>query len=149
MNAAAQDDPPQSESSRRPRPTLLVVEDEVLLRFAVCAFLRDAGYNVLEAATAEEAISILRSVAVDLLFVDVHLRGRRGDGIDVTQFAREYRPSIEVIMTSGKEPRDKARSALGPYRFLIKPYLFVRLLEAVSAALAEAEEERPQSEKPG
>jgi DNA-binding NtrC family response regulator len=148
MNAASHDDFPPSERPLRSRHTLLVVEDEVLLRFAACALLRDAGYDVLEAASAEEATSILQTVAVDLLFVDVHLRGREGDGLAVKQFARQQQPTIEVIMTSGKMPPGEAPEIAGSYRFLLKPYLFVRLLDTVKAALADRDNANSKTRRP-
>ena len=60
--------------------TILVVEDEVLIRWVVAEYLRECGYQVIEAADAGEAVKLLRTAAteVDLVFSDVQL----GDGLD-------------------------------------------------------------------
>ncbi len=135
MSPASRNGTHQPDASLRTKQNLLVVEDEVLLRLAACDVLRDAGYNVFEAATAEEARAILGTVAIDLLFVDVQLRSRESDGIVVAQFARDQQPSVEVIVTSGKPLPDNAGPIVATDRFLPKPYLLVRLLELVKAAL--------------
>src|SRR5690349_22079991 len=67
-----------------PVPTVLVVEDDVLLRLATADHLRDAGLSVAEAATGEEAQAVLDAVAIDLVFTDINM----GDGIDGIALAR-------------------------------------------------------------
>src|SRR5689334_11159316 len=61
--------------SGRPHPsTVLVVEDEILIRLSVSEYLRDRGHRVLEAASAAEAQQIFeRGEAVELLFSDIDL----------------------------------------------------------------------------
>jgi len=56
--------------------TILVVDDEILVRIAITEFLRDCGYSVIEAANAAQAIKVLSSdVQVDILFTDVEMPG--------------------------------------------------------------------------
>jgi CheY-like chemotaxis protein len=76
---------PEGDETRRagnghPAPsTILVVEDEVLIRLAVCDFLRECGYRVLEAGTGEEAQAIFGSdEPIEVLFSDIDL----GSGIN-------------------------------------------------------------------
>ena len=55
---------------------LLLVEDEIIVRWALSAELREHGYTVIEAASAEEALSVLRSgTSVDVVVTDLHMPG--------------------------------------------------------------------------
>jgi CheY-like chemotaxis protein len=89
-------------------PTVLIVENEPLLREAAVESLRSAGYRVLEAANGEVAIAFLGTGnAIDLLFTDIRLGGTQ-DGWDVAEAFREKHPAIPVIYCSGymtKPPR--------------------------------------------
>ena len=71
--------------------TILVVEDEELVRDMVAEELRDAGFHVLEAADGEAASSLLADdCSVDVLFTDIRLPGPL-DGWAVAQLARQLR----------------------------------------------------------
>jgi len=79
----------------------LVAEDEVFIRIVIADFLRDAGYQVIEARNADDAIAIFRSgTIVDLLFTDVRMPGSM-DGCDLARLVRTEWPAIPVIITSG------------------------------------------------
>jgi DNA-binding NtrC family response regulator len=114
--------------------TLLVVEDDVLTRSAVCDALRYHRYKVLEASSAQEALAILSILPVELVFVDLHLPGE-GDGLSVARFAHAHCPDTRVILTSGK-----VRAATIPDlpelgTFVGKPYLISRVLEMIRRTL--------------
>lgn len=82
-------------------PSILVVEDDALLRLMVADFLRDAGYAVIEARSAAEAISTVeRAIDVDLVFSDVQMPGD-ADGLDLARWLQAHRPDVPVILTSG------------------------------------------------
>ena len=117
------------------RQTLLVVEEDVLARSAVCDTLQDAGYTALEAGTANKAVAILRTVAVDLLFVDVHVDGKY-DGLSVVRLARRQRPWVKLMFTSNRiSPSATLRlDSLGP--FVAKPYEFSRVMPLIRLTLA-------------
>jgi len=85
--------------------TVLVVEDEVLLRLVIAAYLRDCGYKVIEAAHADEAVLVLTQpdLVVDVLFSDIEMPGSM-DGFGLAQWTRANRPGLEVILT-GSVPR--------------------------------------------
>lgn len=84
-----------------PPEIILVVEDEVLIRLEVCDYLRECGFQVLEAATADEAVVVLESgISVDLVFSDVQMPGRL-DGFGLARWVRTNRPDIRVVLTSG------------------------------------------------
>ncbi|HEX2224313.1 MAG TPA: response regulator, partial [Thermoanaerobaculia bacterium] len=93
---------PQPMPSAEPPPTVLVVEDEVLIRLAVAQYLRDCGWVVLEAGDAEEALTILQAadVRVDLVFTDVQMP-RALDGFGLARWIRAHRPEVRVLLTSG------------------------------------------------
>ncbi len=84
---------------------VLVVEDEVLMRHAISEYLRDCGYKVIEAASADEAMLVLTKsqLEVDVLFSDIELPGAM-DGFALAQWTRANRPGMEVILT-GSVPR--------------------------------------------
>jgi CheY-like chemotaxis protein len=85
--------------------TVLVVEDEVLLRLIVAEYLRDCGYKVIEAADADEALVVLEQpdLRIDVLFSDIEMPGSM-DGFALAQWTRANRPGLEVILT-GTVPR--------------------------------------------
>jgi CheY-like chemotaxis protein len=85
--------------------TVLVVEDEVLLRLVIAEYLRDCGYKVIEAADADEAVLVLKQpdLVVDVLFSDIEMPGSM-DGFALAQWSRSNRPGLEVILT-GTVPR--------------------------------------------
>jgi DNA-binding response OmpR family regulator len=99
---------------------VLVVEDEILLREMIAEELRDAGFDVLEAADGDVASRfLLADGRIDVLFTDIRLPGRL-DGWAVAQLAREHRTALPVIYASGYTVD---RSAVVPDAiFLDKPY---------------------------
>ena len=81
--------------------TVLIVEDEVLIRMAVADYLRDCGYRVVEADNGDEAVSLLKADAeVDVVFSDVNLPGGI-NGFALAQWIRRERPGLRTILTSG------------------------------------------------
>jgi CheY-like chemotaxis protein len=91
----------------RPQPggghgeTILVVEDNQELRQVVVRQLRAFGYRLLEAADGPAALEILeREPKIDLLFSDVVMRGGV-DGFTLVKLARERRPELKALLTSG------------------------------------------------
>ena len=113
----------QEEATRQ--RALLVVEDEILIRSAVAEFLRNAGYKVIEAADAGEAVAIFASeTQIDLVFSDINMPGPM-DGIGLMSWIADHHPGIHVILTSAiSHARRAGESGAG---FLMKPY---RLAEA-------------------
>ena len=107
----------EPEAARR---TVLVVEDEVALRFIIATVLRDdAGLTVIEAKNADEALTLLRSnVPVDAVFTDIRMPGSL-DGIQlVRNVAREF-PAIRVATASGNLMHNEQLPGI---RHFTKPY---------------------------
>ena len=81
--------------------TILIVEDEVLIRMDVADYLRTCGYRVVEAGDAAEAIAVIESGhRIDLMFSDVQMPGAM-DGFALARWVRTHHPQIRVILTSG------------------------------------------------
>ena len=99
---------------------ILVVEDHASIRGFIAGHLRDAGYEVLEAGSGEEAIDVLRAtdhLPISLVFTDIQLGGPL-TGWDVADAFRKALPDIPVIYTSiDPEPQQASaqkRSFLSP-----------------------------------
>ncbi len=121
------------------RPTVLVVEDEVLLRLTVAEELRANGIGVLEAANADEALALLQSqVAINLVLTDVRMPGSM-DGLALANLLRQTRPGLKLIIASGHLPD------LGPREtaeaFIHKPYDLPIVVKQIKALLASIENE--------
>ena len=86
---------------RTPEPsTLLLVHDDILVRTALAAYLRECGYDVVEAGTHVEAIQALRlDMKFDLAFLDIE--GDAGAGFQLAQTIRKHRPSVRVVLAAG------------------------------------------------
>lgn len=103
------------------RPVILVVEDEVFLRMSAVDMIEDAGFAVLEACTADEAIHILESrTDVTIVFTDIQMPGSM-DGLKLAQAIRGRWPPIKIIATSGRLTPAEIELPRGG-RFLPKPY---------------------------
>ena len=111
---------------------VLVVEDEMVLRIRAVDIVEDAGFNAIEAVSADEALSILESRSdISLLFSDIQMPGTM-DGLKLAHAIRCRWPPIHLIVTSGLiVPYEGELPANG--RFIKKPYN----AEQVTAALRE------------
>ena len=83
-------------------PVVLVVENDVLLRLVTASNLRDAGFEVIEAANSAEAIRVLEFIPVDALFSDIDMPGKM-DGLALAQWVHQRRLDTRIILTSGME----------------------------------------------
>ena len=110
-------------TSSTTQETILVVEDEVLIRIAISEYLRSCGYKVIEAANSDEAIIVLQDpeITIDVVFSDIEMPGSM-DGFALSQWIRANRTDIEVIL-AGSVPRAvSAASDLCDEGPLPKPY---------------------------
>jgi CheY-like chemotaxis protein len=112
------DIPPQGDSVDK--KTLLVVEDEVLVRMDIAAYLRSAGFRVLEAGNAYEAIDLLNAdPTIELVFSDISMPGSL-TGVDLARWVRHKRTGVHVLLTSGTP--HKALTAARDNVVVPKPY---------------------------
>ena len=112
--------------------TVLVVEDEPLLRDLIASELAEAGFLVIEAGTAEEGRDVLGQRQVGALFTDIRLPGAM-DGWQLAEEARALNPRLPVIYATGYSP-ETPRIVPGGV-FLRKPYLPSRVIEALEQLL--------------
>ena len=132
-----------------PLETILLVEDETLIRIGVAEYLRECGYRVREANNAPEAMDILTSrLPVDLVITDVYMPTRSGmDGLGLARWIRSRHPDIEVLLTSGVvRPIDIPPDMRPISPILVKPYTRRYLLDRIKDALANR---RPRGGKIG
>lgn len=133
----AEDPMPASEESQR--STVLLVEDEVLLRLAVAEDLRASGYNVVEAANGDEARNlILAGIPVDIVVADIAMPGRL-DGVEFACWLHDNTDGTPVILTSGLPGALERARARCPYVkvFIAKPYGHDKVVASVQALLAD------------
>ena len=113
----------------------MVVEDEALLLFSIADDLRDAGFSVLEASNADEAIALLEShPEIRLLFTDIDVPGSM-DGLKLSAAVRDRWPPVKIIVTSGKS-RPGAEDIPKGSLFVPKPYFPRHLAAAMREMLA-------------
>jgi DNA-binding response OmpR family regulator len=118
---------------------LLVDDDEALLG-ALTEFLRGEGYLAQPASSGDVALVLLQQVPYRLLITDIVLPGLL-DGYALARRAREFRPSIPIIYTTGHMQVAHVRAHGAPFgEMLVKPYRIETLLMAVSSALGERHE---------
>jgi two-component sensor histidine kinase/ActR/RegA family two-component response regulator len=83
-------------------PTVLIVEDEMVLRMRAVDIVEDAGFNSVEAVNADEALSILESRSdISLLFTDIQMPGSL-DGLKLAHAVHKRWPAIKIILVSGQ-----------------------------------------------
>jgi CheY-like chemotaxis protein len=103
------------------RPVVLIVEDEFLLRIDAVDMVKAAGFEVVEAANADEAIEILESRrGITVVFTDIQMPGSM-DGLKLARAVRGRWPPIKIVATSGHLHVRETDLPEGG-RFLPKPY---------------------------
>lgn len=115
---------------------LLVVEDEPFIRISIADSLKDAGFFVLEAEDAAEAMAILEARDdVGIVFSDIDL-GSDVDGIALLRMIADRWPPIRLFATSGRVPHRVAGQLPPAATFFPKPYSEGEIIDAFRASLA-------------
>jgi len=113
-------------------PLVLVVEDEFLVRMNAVSLLEEAGFAVLEAGSADEAIVLLEGRRdIRIVFTDINMPGSM-DGLRLAHAIRNRWPPIELLLTSG-QVRGRSDDLPARGRFLSKPYDPNNLVEVVTS----------------
>ena len=118
---------------------MLVVEDEILIRWVTSEHLRECGYRVVEAGSGDDAIEVLRrsDFTISVVFSDVMMPGSI-DGFALAQWVRKHRPDIKVILTSGIAKAVAAADALCIEAPVVpKPYSTIELERRIKKLLAQ------------
>ncbi len=117
------------------KSTILVVDDEDLLRKILQDFLSTNGYEVLEAANYAEAMELLDEAEVDLILSDIRMPGK--SGVDLLETVKSRELNAPVIMITGQPEIESAADALrlGAFDYVLKPFRFGSFLSTIEKAL--------------
>ena len=124
------------ENNQPRRRTILVVEDEPFVRDATCGVLESAGFEVLPAGDAQDAMKVYEKYKrrIDLVMTDMVLPGRSGEQLG--QDLRQQSPEVVVLVTSGYSNPEYEKEAPGSRTyFLAKPYSKRILVEKIEKIL--------------
>ncbi len=129
--------------SAPPVKTIVLVDDEDLVRRLVSRLLRKEGFHVIEAGTAEEGLAIVESdETVDLLLTDVTLPGM--NGVELGRRALETRSDLKLICMSGSGEEemvsDLLARAVGAAAFVNKPFSTAELVKTINSLLEPIEQ---------
>jgi CheY-like chemotaxis protein len=114
---------------------VLVVEDDLLLRMDAADIVRNAGFDVIEAGSADEAIAILEANRnIHLVFTDIQMPGPM-DGLKLARFVKDRWPPIKIMATSGLIKISGDDLPPGG-RFLPKPYSPAEVIRTLRELLA-------------
>ncbi len=122
------------------KTTVLVVEDEIIIRLMVADALRAQGINVIEASDGDEALRVLQSsLPIQLLLTDIRMPSEL-DGLALAHAARAARPGLKLIVASS-QPAGHEVDGLAD-AFFAKPFDLRAMVERVKSLLSEACHER-------
>ena len=115
------------------RPTILIVEDDQLLRLLTVDIVEEAGFMALQADNADEAVAILEARSdIALLLTDINMPGSM-DGLKLAHAVRNRWPPIKIIVVSSRVPD----CALPTHsRFFVKPYHGEELISEIISLMA-------------
>jgi CheY-like chemotaxis protein len=116
--------------------TVLVVEDDIMVRMPIAEYLRDCGYTVLEAGDAAEAIATVDAARpISLVFSDVRMPGSM-DGFALARWLRSHYPTIPVLLTSGyNTSRSPSAEMAQDVKLIEKPYSQAHVARRIQALL--------------
>jgi DNA-binding response OmpR family regulator len=129
-----------NDPKRAEMETVLVVDDEILIRIAICDYLRECGYRVIGAATTDEAMVVLQQgdSGIDVVLADAEVSGAV-DGFALAQWIRANKPNVSVILAGTPARAAAAAGELcdsGP--MLSRPYEPAMVLDRIKRLLAES-----------
>lgn len=114
-------------------PSILVAEDESLLRMMASDLFESSGFRVLEASSGEAAAKILGEQPIAALFTDIELGGDV-DGCKLARIARDCCPDVALMVVSGRQSPTAEELPPGA-QFLSKPYDLQQVIAAINRML--------------
>jgi CheY-like chemotaxis protein len=131
-----------------PRPllqsTVLVVEDDEMLRMCAAEVVADAGFTPVEAANADEAVAILESRSdIALVFTDIQMPGSM-DGLGLARTVHDRWPAIKIILVSGRVELSERERPVNS-RFFQKPFGMKQMIEGLQDMIRPGEVRAAQS----
>jgi CheY-like chemotaxis protein len=131
-----------------PRPllqsTVLVVEDDEVLRMCAAEVVADAGFTPVEAANADEAVAILESRSdIALVFTDIQMPGSM-DGLGLARTVHDRWPAIKIILVSGRVELSERERPVNS-RFFQKPFAMKQMIEGLQDMIRPGEVRSAQS----
>lgn len=126
--------------SSRPRPakTVLIAEDDRMVRELIVTRLGAEGYSLVEAAAGDQALPLLQGGDIDVLVTDISMPGKL-DGWALAEQARAIHPRVAVVYVSGGPP-EAARQVSGSV-FLRKPFPAHAIVHAIGQVTAQPDDE--------
>ena len=119
--------------------SILVVDDEAIVRESIRDWLKDAGYEVSVAESGEEALKMIQKQNFGVMILDLRLPGI--NGIDVLKKAKTLKPDIKSIVITAYPTMltQEEATKLGAIDYLVKPIFPDKLEELVRDTVGEAE----------
>lgn len=114
---------------------VLIIDDELSIRFTLCEFIKELGYQVELAASADEAMELVRHHHFDLVATDIYLP--RMNGIDLLREIQEFDKNIQAIVMTGEPTEEsvKVAKSINVKIYLPKPISKKDIQQAVRQAL--------------
>ncbi len=118
-------------------PSILIVDDELLIRDLLYDFFQGQGWRISVAENGEKALEILRSKQIDLVLTDIKMP--QMDGLTLTSEVRESYPDIPVVLMTGYPSVESAVTALRNKvaDYITKPFNINQLFKIVQAKVKE------------
>lgn len=126
--------------------TILVVDDELLIRDLLYEFFTQEGYQVILAEDGERALELIEKQGFDVSLVDLKMPGV--DGMEVVRAVHRLDPDLPVIIMTGYPSFNSAVEALrqGVYDYVVKPFKVLELMHMVERAIKEYRQVRQNRE---
>lgn len=113
---------------------VLVVDDDAIIRMDVVTMIEDAGFRVIEASNADEAIALLETrPEIQIVFTDIEMPGGTMNGLKLAFAVRDRWPPVTIIIGSGRV-RPQVHEMPSGVAFLPKPYSTAAVQQAVRKA---------------